>query len=194
MKWRLGIALLLSTTALLSSGQSAAPAVSAAPSVPAAHTTKGDVQGPTAEAGSAYLPVHKFDPKRDAAADIQAAIVEAQRTGKRIILDVGGDWCGYCHQMDQFFQEQREILQVRDANFVTVAIYYGADQKTQPALSHYSKVLGIPHFFVLEKDGSLLYSQHVLELRTGGKYDPEKVKAFLMKWSPAASASAAKVN
>src|SRR5215471_3069270 len=46
--------------------------------------------GPKAQVG-VYVPVHKFDPKRDAAADIEAAIHEAQRTGKRILLDVGGD-------------------------------------------------------------------------------------------------------
>ena len=134
--------------------------------------------------GSAYVPVLKFDPKRDAEADIQSAIEEAKRTGKRILLDVGGDWCRYCHQMDQLFFEHPEILRLRNNNFITVAIYYGTDNKNPQALSHYSKVLGVPHFFVLEKDGTLLYSQHVLDLRTGGAYDPEKMKSFFVKWSP----------
>lgn len=140
----------------------------------------------TSEAGSPYVPVRKFDPKRDAAADIQAAVAEAQRTGKRIIVDVGGDWCQYCHQMDQFFQEHPEISELRDRNFVTVAVYYGDDNKNHQLLSHYSKVLGIPHFYVLEKDGTMLYSQHVIELRTSGKYDPDKMQEFLLKWAPPA--------
>jgi len=127
--------------------------------------------------------VHKFDPKSDATADIQAAVAEAQRTGRRIILDVGGDWCSYCRQMDQFFRENPEVLELRDKNFITVAIYYGTENKNQQILSHYSRVLGIPHFFVLEKDGSLLYSEHVRDLRTGGKYDPLKMREFLLKWS-----------
>jgi thioredoxin-related protein len=135
-------------------------------------------------ADSGYVPVNKFDPKRDAAADIQAAIAEAQKTGKRIILDVGGDWCQYCHQMDQFFQDHPEVLQLREKNFITVLIFYSSDNKNEKALSRYSKVLGIPHFFVLEKDGSLLYSQHVADLRTKGNYDVEKMKDFLSKWAP----------
>lgn len=138
---------------------------------------------PAVASTAAYVPVLKFDPKRDAEADIQAAISEAQRTGKRILLDVGGDWCGYCHQMDQFFFEHPGMRQLRDNNFVTVAIYYGNDNKNPQALSHYSKVLGVPHFFVLEKDGTLLYSQHVLELRTSGTYDAQKMKSFFLKWS-----------
>ncbi|PYV79887.1 MAG: hypothetical protein DMG93_20110 [Acidobacteria bacterium] len=137
-----------------------------------------------AEPTSGYVPVHNFDPKRDATADIQAAMIEAQRTGKRIILDVGGDWCQYCHQMDQFFNENPTLRELRDNRFITVLIYYGTDNKNQHALSRYSKILGVPHFFVLEKDGTLLYSQHVLDLRSNGRYDPQKMKDFLVKWSP----------
>ena len=149
-----------------------------------AQENKPDSTGASPSAiGSAYTPVLKFDPKRDASADIQAAIVEARRTGKRVILDIGGDWCQYCHQMDQFFQQNREVLEFRDRNFVTVAINYEADNK-QHSLAGYGRLLGIPHFFVLEKDGTLLYSQHVRELRSGGKYDPKKMKDFLQKWAP----------
>jgi len=58
----------------------------------------------------ACVPIHKFDSKRDAAADIQAGVAEAHRTGKRVIVDVGGDWCQYCHQLDQLFQEHPDLL------------------------------------------------------------------------------------
>jgi thiol:disulfide interchange protein len=134
-----------------------------------------------------YEPVHSFDPKRNAESDIQAAIAEAQRTGKRILLDIGGDWCQYCHQMDDFFRLHPDLLQLRDSNFLTVAIYYGDDNKNKQALSRYSKLLGIPHFFVLEKDGTLLYSQHVLDLREGGSYDANKMKRFLLAWAPSST-------
>ncbi len=73
----------------------------------------------------------------------------------------------------------------REKNFITVAVFYSSENKNEQVLSHYSKVLGVPHFFVLEKDGSLLHSQHVLELRTGGNYNPDKMKEFLIKWAPA---------
>jgi thioredoxin-related protein len=151
-------------------------------------TTPGQAQG------SSYVPVHKFDPKRDAVADIEAAIQEAQGTGKRIILDVGGDWCSYCHEMDQFFQEHSDLLEIREENFITVAVYYSSENKNEKALSHYPKVLGIPHFFVLEKDGTLLQSQHIVDLRAKRKYDANKMKDFLIKWSPPRSATAAKAD
>jgi len=138
---------------------------------------------------SGYVPVRKFDPKRNAAADIQAAVAEARRTGKRVIVDVGGDWCQYCHQMDQLFQQHPELVELREKNFVTVAVYYGSDKKNEQALSRYPKVNGIPHFYVLDGSGSVLQSQHLTELRTGANYDPDKVKDFLTKWSPSSAVS-----
>jgi len=138
---------------------------------------------------SGYVPVRKFDPKRNAAADIQAAVAEARRTGKRVIVDVGGDWCQYCHQMDQLFQKHPELGELREKNFITVAVYYGSDKKNEQALSRYPKVNGIPHFYVLDGSGSVLHSQHLTELRTGANYDPDKVKDFLTKWSPSSAVS-----
>ena len=142
-------------------------------------------------AASTYVPVHKFEPNRDAAADIQAAVAEAHRTGKRVIVDVGGDWCQYCHQMDQLFQQHPELLELRERNFITVAVYYSSDKKNEQALSRYPKVRGIPHYYVLDGSGSLLQSQHLSELRTGANYDPDKMKEFLTKWAPSPAAISA---
>jgi len=50
---------------------------------------------------------------------------------------------------------------------------------------------GVPHFYVLDGSGSVLHSQHMVELRTGSKYDPDKMKGFLTKWSPHPAASTA---
>lgn len=143
----------------------------------------------SAATDNSYAPVLTFDPRRDALADIQSAITEAQRTGKRIIIDVGGDWCQYCREMNKFFQDNPDILQFREENFITLAISYSSDNKNEKALSQYPRVVGIPHFFVLEGHGSLLHSQHVKELRLNGRYDIKKMKDFLTKWAPVSRAS-----
>lgn len=153
-------------------------------------TSAGDGQPGAQESG--YVPVHKFDPKRDPASDIQAAITEAQRTNKRIILDVGGDWCSWCHVLDKFLEQHPEIVDLQEKNFITVAVFYGSENKNEKVLSRYPKVEGIPHFFVLEKDGTLLHSQGMIKLETGGEPDPEKMKGFLVKWSPPGAETAAK--
>jgi hypothetical protein len=76
--------------------------------------------------------------------------------------------------MDNFFHDHSDILEFREQNFITVVIFYGSVNKNEKTLSHYSKVLGVPHFFALEKDGTLLHSQHLTELRVNGNYNPSR--------------------
>ena len=40
------------------------------------------------QAAPAYQPVQKYDPKRDAAADIDAAVAEAKRSGRHVLIEV----------------------------------------------------------------------------------------------------------
>jgi thiol:disulfide interchange protein len=145
------------------------------------------VSGPQAVPLTAQLgraPANTYDPARNAVDDINEAIAEARKTGKRIILDVGGDWCPWCRTLDSFFQEHSDLRKLRDRNFITVPVYYDSENKNKQALSLYSKVLGIPHFFVLDSDGILLHSQHMVELQINGSYSPDKMKNFLIQWSP----------
>lgn len=148
--------------------------------------TGGATVAPTAAGDSetAYVPVHTFDAKRDASADIQAAIAEARRSGKRIILYLGGDWCAYCGQMSKFFARNPDLVRLRDENFVTVYVYYGGESHDEKALAAYGKFVGIPHYFVLASDGRLLHSEHLLDLRAKGDYSAAKMKDFLAEWAP----------
>jgi hypothetical protein len=68
-----------------------------------------------------------------------------------------------------------------------VHVYYGTENKNEQVLSHYSKVLGIPHFFVLDANGALLHSEHVAGLQKDGGYNSDKMREFLTKWSPPAA-------
>jgi thioredoxin-related protein len=137
------------------------------------------------------VPVHRLDPARDARADIQAAVVEASRTGKRVLLDVGGNWCGYCEELDQLFEEHSDLKDLRDRYFITVTVNYSTEEKNQKALAAYPPIEGIPHFYVLDAQGNMLHSEHVADLRQPGRYSPEKMRQFLNTWGPQSTSSLA---
>jgi thioredoxin-related protein len=120
-----------------------------------------------------YAPVTEYDPKRDAAQDIQDAIKEAQRTNRRILVEVGGEWCSWCHTLDRFFQVNPDLLLLRDKNFVTVKINFSTDNENKELLSHYPAIPGYPHIFVLDAEGRLLRSQDTSELESGKSYNLE---------------------
>lgn len=137
-----------------------------------------------ATARSPYSPVTRFDPARNAAADIDAAIAEAGRTGKRVLLDVGGDWCIWCKRLDSLIARETGLREFLEAHYVEVKINYSRENKNEEVLSRYPKIKGYPHLFVLDADGSLLHSQETGELEKGKGHDPEKVRAFLETWAP----------
>jgi thiol:disulfide interchange protein len=138
-----------------------------------------------ADAPVAYEPVHHYDPARDAAKDINAAVAEAARSGKRVLLEVGGEWCIWCHRLDAFWEQNPDIAKLLDDNFVMVKINFSPDNENQAVLSRYPEIPGYPHFFVLDADGSLLHSQDTGKLETGDHHDPDKMLAFLNEWAPA---------
>ena len=128
--------------------------------------------------------VQKFDPTRNPANDVDSAAAEARRTGKRILLDVGGEWCKWCHYLDRFFEENKDVATFLHAKFVVVKINFSKENENTEFLSRYPKIPGYPHFFVLDSDGKFLYSQGTGELEAGQGHDHDKVLAFLKKWAP----------
>lgn len=159
------------------------------------------------KAAAATLEREKFDPARNPADDLQAAIVKARRENKRIVLDIGGEWCGWCKKMDFYFLQNPDLAKLRDENFVWLKINFSEENKNEAFLSAYPEATGYPHLFVLEKDGTFLFSQGTSELEqqqmpiviSGSSrtkfedalkvekqrtYDRQKFIEFLKKWSP----------
>ena len=131
---------------------------------------------PKAEAGP-------FDPTRDAAKDLEAAKAEAQKSGRRILLDVGGNWCSWCRLMDKWFKEHAAAREARDKAFVVVPVNFSPENKNEAFLGQYPKIEGYPNFFVLDAQGKLLHDQNTGELEEGHGYSEAKMMAFIAAWS-----------
>ncbi len=123
----------------------------------------------------------KFDPERDAAKDLSVATALASAQGKRILVDVGGQWCKWCHTLDRFIADQPEIKALIDTRYVWLKINWSPDNKNQALLSRWPKIKGYPHLFVLDAKGQLLHSQDTGTLESGDSYDPMRFLAFLQQ-------------
>lgn len=126
----------------------------------------------------------KFDPKKDPFKDVKAAIKIASKSNKNILLDVGGEWCPWCHRLDEFILADKEIDGYLHSNFVEVKINYSKENENKKFLSTLPKVDGYPHLFVLDKKGKLIRSQNTGDLEQEKSYSKEKLIAFLKKYSP----------
>ncbi len=138
--------------------------------------------GDTATTGEGQR--EKFDPTRDAAADIATAVKVATKTGQRIVLDVGGEWCIWCHRLDKFFDDNKDVSDFLHTNYIVVKVNYSKENKNEKVLSAYPPVKGYPHLFVLDTNGQLLHSQDTGDLESGNHHDHDKVLKFLKAWAP----------
>lgn len=123
-----------------------------------------------------------FDPSRNPFEDLKITVEQAQKSNKRIILDVGGEWCIWCHRIDAFMHNTEEVKSLLEENFIVLKINYSKENKNEKFLSQYPAIDGYPHFFVLEKDGTLLHSQNTGDLEKEKDYDKEKFIVFLNQW------------
>jgi len=124
-----------------------------------------------------------FDPSRDAEKDIRDAVVQATGTGRRILLDVGGEWCIWCKRLDAFYVSHPGAAELMHKSFVVVKVNYSKENKNEKVLSRYPKIPGYPHLFVLEANGKLVHSQDTGLLEEGKGYSEEKIMTFLERWT-----------
>lgn len=133
---------------------------------------------------AAVIEREKFDPTRNAAEDLAAAIGKAQAENKRIILDIGGEWCVWCRWMDEYFIKNADVAALRDENFIWLKINMSEENENREFLSKYPEAAGYPHLYVLDKDGAFLHSQSTAELEEAKSYNKQRFTDFLKKWSP----------
>lgn len=122
-----------------------------------------------------------FDPGRDAAADVATAVAQARAQGKRVLVEVGGTWCTWCHVLDRFFATQADVRQLRDEGYVWVKVNWSPRNRNEALLARWPRIQSYPHLFVLDDTGQLVQSQASGDLEAGRDYDRERVIAFLRR-------------
>lgn len=124
----------------------------------------------------------QYDPKRDPFADGRAAIILAKQTNRRILIEVGGDWCKWCHILDKFIKSDPQIEKTLHNTFVVLKVNVSDKNMNKEFLSAFPKALGYPHMYVTESDGSVIHSQDTAEFLVNLKYSKKKFIQFLNRW------------
>jgi thioredoxin 1 len=137
---------------------------------------------PAPSAEGAYRDVIYPD-SGQAEADIAAALAQAAREKKRVLLDFGGNWCGDCHVLEIYFHDpaNRGLL---DANYVLVPVNIGQLDANLAIAARYGVPVakGVPALAVLDPSGRVVYSQRNGEFEAMRKMDSASVTAFLQQW------------
>ena len=132
-----------------------------------------------------------FDPSRDPAKDLQAAINQAETEHKNILMDVGGNWCSWCMLLDRTLHEDAQLRGLLDKNYVVIHVNFSKDNENKDFLQKYPPPKGYPALYVLSSQGRLLKAEtDTSELegdhKLSGGYNKDALKSFLEKNKPKA--------
>ncbi len=123
-----------------------------------------------------------YDPARDPFADGRAAIALATATQRRILIEVGGDWCSWCQLLDRFIKSDKQIEQALQQTFVVLKVNVSDENANEKFLATFPKNLGYPHMYVADMNGKVIHSQDTGEFLSSRKYSKQKFMAFLDRW------------
>jgi thioredoxin-related protein len=137
-----------------------------------------------------YAQKHKlYDPSANAEKDIEAAIKKAQKENKYVLIQGGGNWCGWCIEFARFAKEDTQLDSVINASYVWYHLNWSPENENKKTYARYgyAQRFGFPVFIILNEKGERIHTQNSEYLEDGKKsYNKNKVQAFLEMWSPRA--------
>ena len=144
---------------------------------------------PVISAAPLVAAAHPYDEAADAHAQVAAAMAEAQRSGKHVLLDFGANWCPDCRVLAGI-ADRPEVKPWLDANYVTVLIDTGRHNKNMDIAAQYGLALqAIPSVLVLTADGKVVNRDEALALGDARTMAPQDVVALLARWRGQAPAT-----
>lgn len=129
-----------------------------------------------------------YNPYANVEKDVAAALVKAKAEKKHVLLQIGGNWCIWCFKFHSFVHIDSSLRKLLRENYVVYHLNYSPENKNLEYLKKlgYPQRFGFPALVVLDENGKQLHTQDSSLLEKGNGYDTDKVKAFLVNWSPKA--------
>ena len=126
-----------------------------------------------------------YDEKADAHQQITAAIAEASKAHKNIILVFGANWCSDCRALDAQMHKE-ELAALIATSYEVVKVDVGRYSKNRDIGEKYHMPLkhGIPALAVLDPGGKLLYAMDQGQFSDAESMSYESIKEFFVKWEP----------
>ncbi len=130
-----------------------------------------------------------YDEAADAALQVEQALAKAKTENRRVLIQWGGNWCGWCHLLHDMFEKNAKIRRELMYEYDVVLVDIGHMDKNEDLLKKFDVDLkgnGVPFLTVLDSDGKVLSNQETssLESKEEGahEHDEAAVMGFLTKF------------
>ena len=120
-----------------------------------------------------------YDESADGSKQIADALDNATKEHKRILLQFGPNWCGWCHKLHHVFETDKSIAEELKSDYVVVMIDVnkGHNNDIDTKYGHPTR-FGLPAIVVLDADGKQLITQDTGKLEEGDHHSPVKVMVY----------------
>jgi thiol-disulfide isomerase/thioredoxin len=139
-------------------------------------------------ASLAVLPVVErspYDPNADATASVDAAFARAKKSGKRVLIDLGGNWCPDCIVLANLMQLP-ELKSFLAAHFEIVSVDVGRFNKNLQIPARFGitqRLEGVPAIIVAESDGAFVNPGRISALADARHMTPQAIADWLALWA-----------
>jgi thiol:disulfide interchange protein len=135
-----------------------------------------------------------YDDQRDPFQDATAALTLAKETNRQVLIEIGGNWCSWCHKMDSFLIKNPEVYQALHSQYVLLKVNVSDSNENNDFMKSLPPVLGYPHMYVSTAQGKMILSKDTAELLADNNYSKSQWLSFLNKWSVANNAADVKTT
>ena len=124
----------------------------------------------------------EYDSTSNPSIDGKNALLYAKQTHRKVLIEVGGDWCQWCHILDEFIADHPEVKTILYDHFVILKVNVSDDNKNKEFMSSMPEVDGYPHVYITDEKGSIKFSGDLSPLLKKGKFSEKLFLEFLNRW------------
>ena len=136
----------------------------------------------------AQLPVATVQPYNEAAnadAQVAAAFVRAQKSKKRVLIDLGGNWCVDCIVLANFVRLP-EMRRFMEAHYEEVLVDVGRFNRNLQIPARFGiteRLKGVPALLIATPDGKLVNGENIFATADAHSMTPQALAAYLAKYA-----------
>jgi len=128
---------------------------------------------------------YPYDEHADADVTVNAAFARARAEHKRVLIDLGGNWCADCRILAAVM-ELPEVKAFVDAHYVVAVVDVGRFTRNLQIPARFGitqRLEGVPSILIADPDGTLIDRGHVSALADARSMTPQALADWLAQWA-----------
>ena len=126
-----------------------------------------------------------YDEAANADANVAAAKARARKSGKKLLIDLGGNWCGDCRVLAGIMHVP-EVRAFVARHYEVVTVDVGRFDKNSQVAARYGikeRLAGVPAILVVDpKTDRLINAGHITALSDARHMTPQALADWLAQW------------